>query len=366
MKLIKRSQTNKYNYFRVNENLYLIRIDYNPNQPRDARGRWSSGGGGGGGSIVEGLQKKKVSELHAIAKAEGIDVNTLSHKSRKSVLAKAIEAKISGENLREKGLLKPTKTNLRESKKPTKKPVKEVKKPAKLEGYKKNLPKEQQKVFHSTKDSKEFEREFSYLLDKNDDGSNLIPIYKIRQEMGEVVSRDNFNKWLFDMQAVGKIQLLGGSVEDSAPQKIRDSVSTRLGGIRTYIKKEGELLSPTDKEKTAIAAKLKNAPPLDPLGSARKLQSDKKIVSQKEFDQEVAKTFDTLSNEFNERGVVPIWKVREVLGDRVSKKEFDDFVLNKYTPISSKSPDQGDIETKGGIKPVFGSNVRTHLTRDKV
>ena len=89
------------------------REDYNKNQPRDSRGRWSSGGGGGGkksGGGGGGLASKKVAELQEIAKAEGIDPDTLSHKRRKSVLAAAIEAKRKGKNLREAGLLKPTKT----------------------------------------------------------------------------------------------------------------------------------------------------------------------------------------------------------------------------------------------------------------
>lgn len=88
----------------------IIRIDYNPNQPRDARGRWSSGGSGGG--VAVDLTKKKVSELHAIAKDQGIDINKLSYKNRKSVLAAAIEASKKGKSLRELGLLKPQKTTL--------------------------------------------------------------------------------------------------------------------------------------------------------------------------------------------------------------------------------------------------------------
>jgi len=89
------------------------REDYNKNQPRDSRGRWSSGGGGGGkksGGGGGGLASKKVAELQEIAKAEGVDPDTLSHKRRKSVLAAAIEAKRKGKDLREAGLLKPTKT----------------------------------------------------------------------------------------------------------------------------------------------------------------------------------------------------------------------------------------------------------------
>lgn len=95
----------------------ILRLDYNPNQPRDNRGRFASGGGGGGGSSGGGkkggggggLTSMKASDLQILAEAHGIDINTLSHKRRKSVLAAAIEAKKQGKDLREEGLLKPTK-----------------------------------------------------------------------------------------------------------------------------------------------------------------------------------------------------------------------------------------------------------------
>ncbi|GEM_PF-2016985 len=88
------------------------REDYNRNQPRDGRGRWTSGGGGsrgGGRGGGGGLANKRVSELQEIAKKEGIDVDTLSHKRRKSVLTAAIKAKRKNKDLREEGLLKPVK-----------------------------------------------------------------------------------------------------------------------------------------------------------------------------------------------------------------------------------------------------------------
>ncbi|NES99951.1 MAG: hypothetical protein F6K61_05120 [Sphaerospermopsis sp. SIO1G1] len=64
--------------------------------------------------------------------------------------------------------------------------------------------------------------------------NNLVPIYRIRRTMGERVSRTEFNDWLLEMQADDIFQLQGGSVEDSAPDKIEDSVSTELDGLRCY------------------------------------------------------------------------------------------------------------------------------------
>ncbi|MBD1806229.1 hypothetical protein H6F98_12305 [Microcoleus sp. FACHB-SPT15] len=63
---------------------------------------------------------------------------------------------------------------------------------------------------------------------------NLVPIYRIRREIGDRVSRSQFNEWLMEMQANDILQLQGGSVEDSAPDKIEDSITTELDGLRCY------------------------------------------------------------------------------------------------------------------------------------
>ncbi len=63
---------------------------------------------------------------------------------------------------------------------------------------------------------------------------DLVPIYRIRREIGDRVSRSQFNEWLLEMQANDIFQLQGGSVEDSAPDKIEDSITTELDGLRCY------------------------------------------------------------------------------------------------------------------------------------
>ena len=65
---------------------------------------------------------------------------------------------------------------------------------------------------------------------------DLVPIYRIRREIGDRVSRSHFSEWLLEMQANDIVQLQGGSVEDSAPDKIEDSITTELDGLRCYAK----------------------------------------------------------------------------------------------------------------------------------
>ncbi|MBE9144979.1 hypothetical protein IQ236_17395 [Planktothrix mougeotii LEGE 06226] len=74
-------------------------------------------------------------------------------------------------------------------------------------------------------------------LNKDYNYDNLVPIYRIRRTIGEQVTRSQFNEWMLEMQANDIFQLIGGSVEDSAPDKIEDSISTELVGLRCYAKR---------------------------------------------------------------------------------------------------------------------------------
>lgn len=65
---------------------------------------------------------------------------------------------------------------------------------------------------------------------------NLVPIYRIRRHIGDRLSRSQFNDWMLDMQAEDVFQFLEGSVEDSAPDKIEDSITTKFGQLRCYAK----------------------------------------------------------------------------------------------------------------------------------
>lgn len=65
----------------------------------------------------------------------------------------------------------------------------------------------------------------------------MVPIYRIRRTIGDRVSRSQFNDWMLEMQANDILQLQGGSVEDSAPDKIEDSITTELDGLRCYARR---------------------------------------------------------------------------------------------------------------------------------
>lgn len=65
---------------------------------------------------------------------------------------------------------------------------------------------------------------------------NLVPIYRIRNEIGEQVSRENFNEWILEMQAKDILQLMAGEMPDITPDKREDSITIPGAGLRYYAK----------------------------------------------------------------------------------------------------------------------------------
>jgi hypothetical protein len=66
---------------------------------------------------------------------------------------------------------------------------------------------------------------------------NLVPIYRIRRELGDRVTRSEFDQWLLEMQASDVLQLIGGEMPELTPDIAQDSVKTALDAIRYYIKR---------------------------------------------------------------------------------------------------------------------------------
>ncbi|BDI16455.1 hypothetical protein ANSO36C_22570 [Nostoc cf. commune SO-36] len=73
-------------------------------------------------------------------------------------------------------------------------------------------------------------------LNQNYNLDDLVPIYRIRREIGDRVSRREFSEWLLEMQEKDILQLQGGSLPDNDPAKLEDSVTTEVSGLRCYAK----------------------------------------------------------------------------------------------------------------------------------
>ena len=66
---------------------------------------------------------------------------------------------------------------------------------------------------------------------------NLVPIYRIRRELGNRVSRSQFNEWLLEVQANDLVQLMGGEMPNITQDQREDSLSIPGGGLRFYVKR---------------------------------------------------------------------------------------------------------------------------------
>jgi len=74
-------------------------------------------------------------------------------------------------------------------------------------------------------------------LNENYNLDDLVPIYRIRREIGDRVSRTEFSEWLLEMQKNDIVQLIGGEMTDITPDKAEDSITTKLSGLRYYAKR---------------------------------------------------------------------------------------------------------------------------------
>ncbi len=74
-------------------------------------------------------------------------------------------------------------------------------------------------------------------LNQNYNLDDLVPIYRIRKEIGDRVSREDFNEWLLEMQEKDILQLIAGEIPDLTPDKREDSITIPGAGLRSYAKR---------------------------------------------------------------------------------------------------------------------------------
>ena len=220
------------------------------------------------------------------------------------------------------------------------------------------------KKVYSIKSEKDFEDVAVSVFNKlHDKYGGLVPIYQIRNEIGENVPRNEFNDYMKKLQSKGILQLQGGSVEDSSRDKIEGSLTTELDGLRTYASigdnaTRESIKSQAESSKKKVEELTKSKKPLDDLGTAADLAAGAKIKSQKEFNDVITEAHHRLNYEFNHGDLVPIAKLRKALGDRISKEDFDtkmgDYLDSNPKANFGKNDRASAEEEKGGIKTELG------------
>ncbi|WP_072622488.1 hypothetical protein [Spirulina major] len=74
-------------------------------------------------------------------------------------------------------------------------------------------------------------------LNKKHNFKELVPIYRIRRELGKNVEHTQFDEWLTEMQADDIVQLMAGEMPDMTPDKRKDSLTLPSGNFRYYVKR---------------------------------------------------------------------------------------------------------------------------------
>lgn len=63
---------------------------------------------------------------------------------------------------------------------------------------------------------------------------HLVPIYRLRREIGDRTTRTEFNNWLLQMQSEDIFQLMAGEMPGITPDKREDSLTIPDVGFRYY------------------------------------------------------------------------------------------------------------------------------------
>ena len=66
---------------------------------------------------------------------------------------------------------------------------------------------------------------------------NLVPIYRIRRELGDRLPRQKFNEWLLEIQSNDLVQLMGSDQSNVTSEQIEDSITIPGGGTRFFVKR---------------------------------------------------------------------------------------------------------------------------------
>lgn len=145
--------------------------------------------------------------------------------------------------------------------------------------------------------------------DLNDDYDHggTVPIHQIRDKIGGAVSKPEFGNYLKKLQSDDAIQLVsrvGG--KPMAKDEMDKSFVNSFGDTKTDIR-------------------LVDKKVLNGLPERKEKRSE---INQKDFDKHLDKLYSDQKQEHD--GLVPIYKIRRALGDKVARKDFDKWLLSNH------------------------------------
>jgi hypothetical protein len=171
-----------------------------------------------------------------------------------------------------------------------------------------------------------------------------------------------------EMQAKGKIQLMGGEVNYVKGSEVQDSINPAIGRTRFFIKLNPEGQKDFEKAKNnpkTDASKYKRH-------SVKELENEKRrksivdkqiarlvpknadLKSEQGFQDAAIKVMNGAKEEFNTGNIVPIDTIRKAMGDKVTDAEFNQKLLSLG--------DKGYSFSKGADN---GYNLKTPLGTER-
>lgn len=66
---------------------------------------------------------------------------------------------------------------------------------------------------------------------------DLVPIYRIRREIGDRLPRQQFNEWLLEIQSNDLVQLMGSNLSNVTADQMEDSLTIPGAGARFFVKR---------------------------------------------------------------------------------------------------------------------------------
>lgn len=67
---------------------------------------------------------------------------------------------------------------------------------------------------------------------------DLVPIYRIRRQLGDRISRLQFTEWLLEIQASGLVRLMGAQESNITQDQLEDSITIPGNELRFYVRKK--------------------------------------------------------------------------------------------------------------------------------
>lgn len=199
-----------------------------------------------------------------------------------------------------------------------------------------------------------FKKEAMNAIDRIDEDynyGNVVPIHRVRKELGDRVKREEFDEWMTKLQSDGAIRLVGGELEQGSSEK--DSIKTKLGQLRSFVNRLGDKPKDNGRGEEKPAA-----------------TKGKAIESYDSFEKEILSAYKKIGEKEGDTEMVPIYRMRRELGDRLTRQQFNAWMLdaqakNLFTLLEGSVEDSAEDKIRDSVMTKLGKIRAYAKLRDR-